>query len=643
MPLLDITPVLNRELMIASRRAGLWVDRGFFAGTMLTIVLVTFAARYYWDGGHDLPALMSRAAYQSFLWIVLLHGMLIVGAVTVGAAASIAGEKERRTLDFLLTTRLRNAEIVLGKLAACLVYFVAALAAGLPVMLLLHLLGGVDLRLIALAYAGLFTTAFLLTALAIWVSTRAAGLQQAAGATLFGLIAWLVVPFLVSMVLPRFGIRLPGFLMTVNAWVMASSPFGLVMKISAGATPTAGLLDAVAWMSGLQVAGGVLFLIASIAGLRSAYRRNVSGDSRGLVAWLTRPGWRLRPRPPVGDDPILWREVTTSRNGPLAALVGLVVLLGIYGALGYTTYFFGRPALVEVWRHGYGSGGARAERPEWNILIRFVVSVTDFNPPVDLARTEFNLFLRFLTIAIVYLLTMAAAGSAAAGIVRERARATWESLIATPLTAREILRSQMRVGLWRMRWGLVTLLVLWTIGLGAGAVHPLGYLVSVLVLAAWTWFMLAFGVLLAMKAKDANATTTSSLSLHFLMTGVGLLPFLLPSRSSSVVLGAGSPPFVLWLSLVSYRDVRNAWCFPAYPALQWMLLHTGEGAFSVAATCLIGIIAPAVGGLLLWRFALLHFDRLIGRPFKEMPAPTRHRAVARIGPWSDDPAPALKS
>jgi hypothetical protein len=422
---------------------------------------------------------------------------------------------------------------------------------------------------------------------------------------------------------------------------MASSPFGLAMKIRSGAAPSGGLLDAVAWMSGLQVAGGAVLLIVSIAGLRWAYRLSVSGEGQGLVARLTRPGWRLRPRPPVGDDPILWREMTTSRDGPLGKAVGLAVYLGIYGALGYFTYFFCRPALIEVWRHGYASGIADAERPEWNIMIRFFVSGTDVNPPVDIARTEFNLFLRFVTTPIVYLLMMIAAGSAAAGIVGERARATWDSLIATPLSAREILRSELLVGLWRMRSMLATLLVLWTLSLCAGAVHPLGYLASVLVLAAWTWFTLAFGLSISIKAKDAGATASSSLGLLFLLTGATILPFLLPSRSSSVLLGAGSPPFVAWLSLVSFRDVRNAWRFPVYPALQWMQLHTGEGALSVAATCLIGVILPAVGGFLLWRFALLHFDRLIGRPFKDAPARTRRVAAAQIGLSSDDPAPAI--
>jgi hypothetical protein len=86
-----------------------------------------------------------------------------------------------------------------------------------------------------------------------------------------------------------------------------------------------------------------------------------------------------------------------------------------------------------------------------------------------------------------------------------------------------------------------------------------------------------------------------------------------------VLLGSVAPPFVTWLSLVSYRDVRNASHYLTYPFLQWMHIGTGEGALAVVATCLIGIIAPTLGGLCLWRYALAHFDRLIGRPCKDKP------------------------
>ena len=109
--------------------------------------------------------MMARVAFQAFCWM-LVATRSRSSASSRQRAASIALEKDRRTLDFLLATRLSNAEIVLGKLAACMTFLVAGFAAGLPIMLLLHPLGGIDLRLILLAYAGLLTTAFFMIALA---------------------------------------------------------------------------------------------------------------------------------------------------------------------------------------------------------------------------------------------------------------------------------------------------------------------------------------------------------------------------------------------------------------------------------------------------------------------------------------------
>ena len=81
--------------------------------------------------------------------------------------------KDRRTLDFLLLTRLANAEIVLAKFAARFALLLAIFAAGVPVMLLLDLLGGIDLRVILLAYGAIATTSFLGLAIAIASSTFA--------------------------------------------------------------------------------------------------------------------------------------------------------------------------------------------------------------------------------------------------------------------------------------------------------------------------------------------------------------------------------------------------------------------------------------------------------------------------------------
>jgi ABC-type Na+ efflux pump permease subunit len=608
-------------LLTATRKPTLWGSRSFFAGMLLTIILATFGARFFWDRGHVSDhEMMSRVAFQAFGWMLLAHVAVILGVFTARAAPSIALEKDRRTLDFLLATRLSNAEIVLGKLAACMTFLVAGLAEGLPIMLLLHPLGAIDLRLILLAYAGLLTTAFLMIALAIWASTGANDVRAAAGASVLWMVAWLICPLFISLVFTRVGLRLPGFVLTANAWILTSSPLGLLFKLGGGATPMSGLVDAVAWMSGLQLAGGAVLVLWAIARLRSAYRLNVSDDGTSLAARLIRPGWRWRPKSPVGDDPILWREMNTSRAGLLAHVLGLIVYLGLFGILAYTTFFFARPAMIEVWRNGYQSGITSDHRPEWNLAVRFFMTGPEVNPPYDLARTEFNLYLRFVTTSLVFLIMMVVAGMTAEGIVKERTSETWDSLIATPLSAREILRSKMLAALWRMRVLLATLLALWTLGLIAGAIHPAGFLVSVLVMVAWTWLMLAFGMSISIAAKDLAATTNRTLGLVLLTTGTMVLPFMLPARMSSVLLGSGSPPFVAWLSLVSYRDVRNAWHYSVYPALQWMHINTGEGPLAVVVTCALGILIPTVWGLFLWRDALANFDRLIGRPFKSKDA-----------------------
>jgi ABC-type Na+ efflux pump permease subunit len=475
---LDITPILNRELITATRKTRLWANRGFLAGTLLTVVLATFGARYYWDRGHvSGHVTMARVAFQAFLWMLVAHMVAILGVLT-RAALSIALEKDRRTLDFLLATRLTNAEIVLGKLAACMAILVADIAVGLPIMLLMIPLGGIDLWLILLAYAGLMTTAFFIIALAIWVSSSASESRRAASTSVLAMVAWLIGPLFVSLVFTRVVIRLPELVLTVNAWILTSSPMGLMVKIGGGVTPSSGLWDAVAWMSGLQVAGGTLLVIWAIAHLRSANRMNVSGDSRSLAARLTRPGWRWRPRPPVGDDPILWREMNLARGGFLDNVIGLLFSLGMFGILGYATYFFARPALIEVWRHGYSSGITSAERPDWNLLIRFFMPGYGVNSPTDVARTELNLFLRHTTTTLIFIITLVAAGMASEAIISERSRETWDSLIATPLTARDILRSKMLAALWRVRLLLATLLGLWIIGLVAGAIHPIGGLAA---------------------------------------------------------------------------------------------------------------------------------------------------------------------
>ena len=67
---------------------------------------------------------------------------------------------------------------------------------------------------------------------------------------------------------------------------------------------------------------------------------------------------------------------------------------------------------------------------------------------------------------------------------------------------------------------------------------------------------------------------------------------------------------------MSYSDVRAALHYAVYPPLEWMGIGTGEGPLWALATCVLGIVIPAVGGWWAWRSTIAHFDRLVGRPWR---------------------------
>ncbi len=74
-------------------------------------------------------------------------------------------------------------------------------------------------------------------------------------------------------------------------------------------------------------------------------------------------------------------------------------------------------------------------RPDLNLFVRTFVPGAGVNQPLDLARTEFKLFLRYATSSIALLLTFIMAVRATETFTLERTKETWNSLLATPITA----------------------------------------------------------------------------------------------------------------------------------------------------------------------------------------------------------------
>jgi ABC-type Na+ efflux pump permease subunit len=623
----DFTPIFIRELIAAARRGRLLWGRAFFAFSSIAIVLGMFAIRYseskQSSAGHRL---LGTVAWQSFAILAMVHAF---AGFTVGttAAVSIAREKDRRTLDFLLATRLSNTEIILGKFLSVMLVFLTTIAASLPVMLLITFMGGVDFHLLLLTYAGVTTTTYFVACLSIWASTVAKDARGAATAAVGYTSLWFTGPMIVGFMLPRFGIPIPSWIGAANAWFWISSPVGLLMKFAAGGLPFATVLDAVVSMAWRQLLTGTLFLLASILQLRSAYRVNTGGDGRGPAHALSRISWRMRPRPDVGDDPIVWREQHTRRSRGFSRFMDSLVHLGIITTLVISTGYFGWPALVEVWRHGYTSGPSTNERPDFNIFLWFFTPRGTFLLPLDQSRIDFNVFLRFLSIGIVFFVAFLTPSFAVETILVEQSKETWASLLTTPLTGREILKSKMLAALWRIRPTLITLLILWILGLIVGAIHPLGFIVVLLIMTSAIWCFLTFG----MRSAVFAAGGTPFIGIIMLLTFTAALPFILPTRFSSVLFGFLSLPFDVALALVTYRDIRVAKLDAPYPFLQWIGLNTGEGPLQVVMTCLIAILVPAFAGVVFWKQAIANFDQKMSRPFRD-PLPNHKNTASLTNP-----------
>ena len=116
------------------------------------------------------------------LAVILLTPAFVAGA--------IAEEKERQTLDYLLATDLRNREIVLGKLVSRLGNLALLVLAGLPILSLMEMLGGVEPRLVVGAFAVTGVTLFTLAVLSLLCSVYASRARDAILATYILMVAY---------------------------------------------------------------------------------------------------------------------------------------------------------------------------------------------------------------------------------------------------------------------------------------------------------------------------------------------------------------------------------------------------------------------------------------------------------------------
>ncbi len=195
-------PIIWRETTAGARRWTTWSDRA--SGVAVPLVCIgIFEALARWVAWERTSvAEQSLFAFAAFGVVAFLSAFTAMLQPTMVVAPSVARERDKKTLDALLTTELTGAEIAVGKLVAGLLNYAWGMLASAPLVVVLVWWWGVDYRLALLMYAGCAATAFAGGALALAISTRARNPAAAHRWSVLFLLAWMWMPLPVAVTTP---------------------------------------------------------------------------------------------------------------------------------------------------------------------------------------------------------------------------------------------------------------------------------------------------------------------------------------------------------------------------------------------------------------------------------------------------------
>ena len=300
--------VFEREVQAVPRARGLFVARAVYCGALLGIVATCWLVV---TGTQAVTTAGDTARFGATLLRILapLQLSLAMLAAAMTSTVAVTSEKDRRTLELLLISRLSDGQLVLGKLAGSLLRVMLLLLAAVPVFVIASLFGGVTMpqlvRLFVVTVAAALAAASVATCIAFWKDTT----FQALAITTFALVAWVAIG---EVVAGRFGAA-------VGAQV---SP---ARAVFAAITPTGGdtLLPFLAVAAALIVAANVV-AVSRVRAWNTTQEMRRQPEAAGGAA---RAASAKRPSRVVWDNPVLWREICTRAHGKALLLVRLAWLL----------------------------------------------------------------------------------------------------------------------------------------------------------------------------------------------------------------------------------------------------------------------------------------------------------------------------
>lgn len=545
-------PVFIYETVRVGRRKLTFILRTLYL-LMLTFVLgIVFvnwlesigAWPFHRNGGGIRSGQLAIYGENAFLTFAPIQYAVILLLTPAYVAGIIADEKERKTLEFLFATDLRNREIIFGKLAARLVTLGMYIIAGLPLLASIMLFGGIDPESLLGVYVGTILTMVTLACVSIYFSTQFKRPRDAIVISYLMIGAYFTATTILSLLIVALPLMLGGPVMLfawevpvaeMAAWTGAINPFYVIFQMESGGATVQSLLPKFV-ITCLLISGFCLW--SSIRNLR----RIALAQSYGMKRLKAETA---RSHKECGQDPIFWKEVTLEagrRKTWSQIFAGLIVLILVFS---------------------------------WPILI-FCTSYLDQNYSfTGFNERNFRVFregvavwVRIATGGLSFLLMLGAATRAANAVTGEKDRDTWTTLISTPISTWNIL-----FGKW---WGAVLglrpmaylLAIVWLVGAALGATEPVMLIPASLYLFTYVGCFAWLGIWISCTARTTLIASIRVMMVGLFLSGgfwiVSIFCCFMPMailrlrgetpESFALALLSATPPFVMgWLPLEDFN------------------------------------------------------------------------------------------
>lgn len=145
-----------------------------------------------------------QGAVTLYIVLAIIQAILLMFIVPSLTATSICSEREKQTLDILLSTRLNSFQIIFGKLLASSLQVIMLIVCTIPLYAICGLIGGIKLGNILILVGSFIVSTIFVGAIGVFISTYSKTSKVATaltyGIVLFIFVGTLVIAYIFLMI-----------------------------------------------------------------------------------------------------------------------------------------------------------------------------------------------------------------------------------------------------------------------------------------------------------------------------------------------------------------------------------------------------------------------------------------------------------